>query len=131
LRQYGEATARGPQPKVRDRAEERAFLARQFAEESRQVEAARARLATGRPTRLSELGELDTQAFGLFLALLGEALAEQAGPDASIERATGDGLLQIHLQPLAADSQARIATPHGVFGGRDHLLTLTPAHASP
>ena len=126
LREYGEATARGPLPKVRDRGEERAFLARQFAEESRQVEAARARLATGQATRLSELGELDAHAFGLFLALLGEALTEQAGPDASVERPTGDGLMHIRLQPLAAGSRARIATPHGVFAGRDHLITITP-----
>ena len=131
LREYGEATARGPLPKVRDRGEERAFLARQFAEESRQVEAARARLATGRVTRLSELGELDAHAFDLFLALLGEALTEQAGPDASVERTTGDGLMHIRLEPLAAGSQARIATPHGVFSGRDHRVTITPMHAAP
>ena len=81
LREYGEAAPRGPLPRVRDRAEERALLARQLAEESRQVEAARRRLATGQPARLSDLGELDMHAFGLFLGLLGEALAEQAGPD--------------------------------------------------
>ena len=126
LREYGEATARGPLPKVRDRAEARDFLARQFAEESRQVEAARARLATGRAIKLSELGDLDTHAFGLFLALLGEALADQAGPDANVERQTGDGLLHIRLQPLAAASQARIMTPLGAFVGRDHLITITP-----
>ena len=40
-----------------------------------QTAAARARLATGRPTKLGELGELDPDAFGLFLALLGDALA--------------------------------------------------------
>ena len=45
-------------------------------------------------------------AFGLFLGLLGEALTEQAGPDATVERQTGDGLLHIRLEPLAADSQA-------------------------
>ncbi len=128
LREYGEATARGPLPKVRDRGEARAFLARQFAEESRQIEAARARLATGRPTRLSALGELDAPAFGLLLALLGEALSEQAGPDASVERLSADGLLHIRLQPLGAHSRARIVTPQGVFSGRDHRITITPAH---
>ena len=125
LRAYGEATPRGPQPRVRDRAADRAYLARQFAAEASQVEAARKRLATGRPMRLSDLGALDMNAFGLFLGLLGEALGEQVGPDAAVERQTNDGLLRIRLTPLAPDSQARIETPHGVFAGRDHLITIT------
>jgi uncharacterized protein (TIGR02677 family) len=130
LREYGEATPRGPLARVRDRAEARARLARALAEESQQVEAARKRLATGQPTRLSDLGELDRHAFGLFLGLLGEALTEQAGPGATAERQTGDGLLHISLTPLAADSRARIDTPHGVFSGRDHLIIITPTRAS-
>ncbi|MDD5387772.1 MAG: TIGR02677 family protein [Gallionellaceae bacterium] len=126
LREYGEAAPRGQLAKVHDRGDARALLAGQLAEESRQIEAARRRLATGRGTRLSELGELDGHAFGLFLNLLGEALAEQVRPDAVIERHSGDGLLHIRLEPLAADSQARIATPLGVFSGRDHSITITP-----
>jgi uncharacterized protein (TIGR02677 family) len=125
LREYGEAAPRGPLPRVRDRAEARARLARELAEESLQVEAARKRLATGRPTRLSDLGELDVHAFGLFLGLLGEALTEQAGPENAVERQTGDGLLHISLMPLAADSRAEINTPYGIFAGRDHLITIT------
>ncbi|WP_245499484.1 TIGR02677 family protein [Mesorhizobium sp. M1A.F.Ca.ET.072.01.1.1] len=126
LREYGEAAPRGPLPRVRDRAEDRAFLALQIAEESLQVEAARKRLATGQTARLSDLGELDNPSFGLFLGLLGEALSEQAGPEMAVERQTGDGLLHIHLKPLAADSYARIDTPRGVFAGRDHIITITP-----
>ncbi|HEX4077989.1 MAG TPA: TIGR02677 family protein [Rhizomicrobium sp.] len=126
LRAYGEAAPRGPLARVRDRAAERAFLARELGEESRQVETARRRLATGKPARLSDLGELDIPAFGLFLGLLGEALGDQAGPEVPVERQTGDGLLHIHLKPLAADSHARIDTPNGVFAGRDHLITITP-----
>jgi uncharacterized protein (TIGR02677 family) len=130
LREYGEAAPRGPLARVRDRAEARARLARELAEESQQVEAARKRLATGQPTRLSDLGELDQHAFGLFLGLLGEALTEQAGPGATAERQTGDGLLHISLTPLAPESRARIDTPHGVFSGRDHLITITPTRVS-
>lgn len=126
LREYGEAAPRGPLPRVRDRVEERALLSLQLAEESRQVEMARKRLATSRPARLSDLGELDMHAFGLFLGLLGEALSEQAGPETPVERRTGDGLLHIQLTPLAPDSRATINTPRGVFAGRDHLITITP-----
>lgn len=125
LREYGEATPRGPQARVRLRDDERAALAAQLHEESRQVEAARARLATGRPVRLSELGVLEPQEFGLFLSLLGEALAEQAGPDAVVERPTGDGLFMVRLQPLGPATQAIIETPSGAFAGRDHVLTVT------
>lgn len=127
LREYGEAAPRGPLARVRDRSTERALMASQLAEESRQVDEARRRLATGRALRLSQLGALDAHAFALFLSLLGEALAEQCGPDASVERLTGDGLLRIALEPLGADSHACIETPLGVFAGRDHRLTITPA----
>ncbi|WP_246641598.1 TIGR02677 family protein [Paraburkholderia edwinii] len=125
LREYGEMAPRGPLPKVRDRSAERALLSVQFAEESRQVETARQRLATGRQKRLSDLGELNTTEFSLFLNLLGEALSEQADPDTSVERHTGDGLLLIRLEPLERGSFARIHTPAGTFSGRDHLITIT------
>lgn len=130
LREYGEAAPRGPLTKIRDRSRERDLMRRQLAEESRQVEAARRRMATGRPTRLSELGELDPHAFALFLNLLGEALAAQDDPAQPVDRQTGDGLLHLRLEPLAADSRAEIRTPAGVFSGRDHLLTIRPMQAS-
>lgn len=126
LREYGEAVPRGPLPRVRDRTEARALLARELAGEYLQVEAARKRLANGKPTRLSELGELDPQAFRLFLDILGEALTEQGDPERIVERQTGDGLLSLRLEPLAADTHAEIKTPHGIFAGRDHLITITP-----
>jgi uncharacterized protein (TIGR02677 family) len=125
LREYGEAAPRGPLASIRDRGDARALLARRLAEQSQQVESARQRLATGRPTRLSDLGKLDSHAFELFLALLGEALAEQCGPDSVVERLTGDGLLRIRLDPLTADSYARITTAAGIFTGRDHVITIT------
>jgi uncharacterized protein (TIGR02677 family) len=112
---------------VRSRDAERRLLEQELAEEARQVDAARRRLATGQPLRLSELGELDAHAFRLFLALLGDALAEQSGPDEIVERLTGDGLLRIRLEPLGPDTRAVIRTPHGKFAGRDHLITITPS----
>ena len=128
LREWGEATPRAPLAKVQDRTEARRLLRLQLAEEARQVEAARIRLATGRPTRLSELHSLDLPAFGLFLSLLGDALTEQTGPDRPVERATGDGLLFVRLEPLDADSKAEIVTPLGVFAGRDHVVTISLRH---
>lgn len=130
LRQYGEAAPRGRMANVRDRSQERALVAAQLAEEARQIEEARERLATGKPTRLSELGDLDQATFGLFLNLLGEALSDQAHPDEAVERQSGDGLLLLRLEPLATDSRAEIRTPAGVFSGRDHILTITPTHTS-
>ena len=124
LREYGEAAPRGPLARVRDRSRERALMVQHLQEESRQIEAARRRLATGRPTRLSALGELDTHEFGLFLSLLGEALSEQTHPDQAVERQSGDGLLHIRLEPLGADTWASIKTPSGVFSGRDHVLHI-------
>ena len=105
-------------------------MAQVLSEESRQVEAARKRLATGQPLRLSELGELDPHAFGLFLNLLGEALAEQANPHQTVERQTGDGLLTIRMEPLDAASLAHIHTPTGIFSGRDHVLTISSTQES-
>jgi uncharacterized protein (TIGR02677 family) len=127
LREQGLATPRGAQPRVRLRDAERAQLAALMQDETRKVEAARRQLAHGRPVRLSEIGSLDDTAFGFFLSLLGEALAEQAGPDAVVERHTGDGQFQVRLQPLAADSHAEISTPSGRFAGRDHLVTIRMA----
>jgi len=130
LREYGEIAPRGPLARVRDRSAERARMAEEFSEESRQVDAARQRLATGHPVRLSELGALDIYAFGLFLNLLGEALTEQSHPDRTVERYTGDGLLHIRMEPLDFGTEAHIVTPGGVFSGRDHLLTISLSQAS-
>ncbi len=60
------------------------------------------------------------------LALLGEALAEQTDPEATLERSSADGLYTIRLEPLPAGAVAVVDTPLGRFGGRDHRLTVTP-----
>lgn len=129
LREYGTAAPRGPAPRVRNRDLERAVLAQQVAQEHQQVEAARARLATGQVCRLSELGRLDIHELDLFLAVLGEALAGQTSPEDVVMRSTADGLLQVRLEPLEKDSRAAIETPLGVFAGRDHRITITPVAA--
>jgi uncharacterized protein (TIGR02677 family) len=129
LREYGAAAPRGPLPRVKDRHQEREFLARQLAEEDRAVEAARAKLADGATRRLSDFGHLDRHGFQLFLNLLGETLPAQTNSDEAVERLTGDGLLHVRLEPLGANSNAEIRTDAGMFSGRDHLLTITTMEA--
>jgi uncharacterized protein (TIGR02677 family) len=126
LREQGELTPRGPPPRVRERDAERAMLALQLAEERAQIDTARAMLATGRATRLSELGVLEPHAFRLFLNLLGEALVAQARPGQAVQCYSSDGLMQIRLEPLDGGGLAQIETAAGIFSGPDHLLTVTP-----
>jgi uncharacterized protein (TIGR02677 family) len=116
---------RGPLPRVRDRRGDRERLATELAQEDREFEEARAKLADGEAKRLSDLGPLDPYGFQVFLSLLGETLPAQANPDEAVERQTGDGLLHVRLEPLGADSNAQILTDTGVFAGRDHMLTVT------
>lgn len=124
LREQGVLPTRGASPRIQDRSRERTFLAARVAAEAAQTEAARQRLATHHETRLSELGRLDASAFRLFLTLLGEALASQTHPDKPVERLTGDGTLIVRLVPLAAHTEAEIATDLGTFRGRDHMLFI-------
>ncbi len=130
LREYGEATPRSALPRVQERDQERRLLAAQFREEHAQIEAARARLATGELTRLSEIGRLDAHAFQLFLSLLGEALTVQSSPDEAVELHSSDGLLCLSLAPLGAETRAIVATEAGVFSGRDHLISISRVEAS-
>ena len=71
------------------------------------------------------MGALDAQTFRLFLNLLGEALVVQSSPAAEVVCQSSDGLLQIRLVPLDADSVASIHTSFGTLTGRDHLLTIS------
>lgn len=125
LRATGSFQKRGLPPKIPRHDKERAWLARQLADESAQTRAARARLATGEETRLSTLGELDRDSFALFLQLLGDALSGARKKDEAVSVTTGDGTLRIDLEPLEENSQAAIHTPDGVFRGRDYRLRIT------
>jgi uncharacterized protein (TIGR02677 family) len=127
LRERGTLAPRGAAPRVRDRSRERALLGAQLAAEQTALDDARRRLAQGKPVLLSQLGRLDRTEFRLLLALIGEALAAQSSPHEVVHRQSSDGLLQIRLEPLAADSHAAIETEDGVFSGRDYRLTLALA----
>lgn len=129
LRKTGHYQRRGRAAGVIDRRREKAHLAALAAAEATQIAAARQRLARGRRMRLSEVGELDPDAFALFLDLLGEALSRRVRGDGAVEATSSDGALTIVLEPTDDGRTATITTPHGRFHGRDHLITVHELYA--
>src|SRR5205823_13564520 len=87
------------------------LLAEQLDTEHQHTEAARQRLATGRPIRLSDLDVLDRDEFALFLGLLGDALASGPVVADGVRTTTSDGSLEIWLQPTGDGAPAEIQTP--------------------
>lgn len=118
LRRTGRHSRRGRLASVIDRSEDKLLLSRLLAEEAHQVEEARRRLATGRRTRLSELGFLEADEFQLFLDLLGEALAAHGST------VSADGTLEILLEPTGCRTLATVRTSTGAITGPDHFLTV-------
>ncbi|GAB2500573.1 TIGR02677 family protein [Nocardiopsis aegyptia] len=124
LRRTGSYERRGRARKVVDRSAERRYLAELARKQAREIAAARARLATDGTVRLSELAELDPLSFGLFLQLLGDALARW-GPRTTRTTATSnDGTMEIHLSAIAGGGTATVHTPGGTFTGPDHLVRI-------
>lgn len=125
LRKVGRTAPRGPAKAIVDRSQEKAILAVAMAGEAQQIRAARQRLATGRPVRLSEMGFLRDAEFALLLDLLDEALTRKIPPATVIETESSDGTLIIRLWP--ADGAARIETEAGCFSGQDYFLLIHDA----
>ncbi len=125
LRRTGSYERRGRPTRIANREEGRRLLAQLAAKQSAQTAAARARLATGRPTSLGELGELDPDAFGLFLSLLGDALAARRPDRREVATTTVDGTLDVRLLALADAGPVEIRTPAGIFRGPDHVIEIT------
>jgi len=124
LRRTGSYERRGRPNRIANREEGRRLLAQLAARQSEQTSAARARLATGRPTKLGELGELDPDAFGLFLSLLGDALAARRPDRREVATTTVDGTLGVRLVALADAPDVEIQTPAGIFRGPDHVIEI-------
>jgi uncharacterized protein (TIGR02677 family) len=124
LRRTGSYERRGRPNRIANREEGRRLLAQLAARQSEQTAAARARLATGRPTKLGELGELDADAFGLFLLLLGDALAARRPDRREVATTTVDGTLCVRLVALADAPAVEIQTPAGIFRGPDHVIEI-------
>ncbi|EST30748.1 TIGR02677 family protein [Streptomyces niveus] len=124
LRRTGSYERRGKPRRVADRSEAKRRLAEIATRQAEQAGAARARLATGGPIRLSRLGELDPLAFELFLRLLGDALSTWRPGMTTTAATSGDGSMEIRLTALDDGSTAEVRTPDGVFSGPDHLVDI-------
>lgn len=128
LRRTGQYVRRGRPATIVDRSAEKALLAQQAEQEAAQLAAARSQLVTDGMVRMSELRELDRDAFGLFLDLLGEALSaappDRVGPDRTVRVTSADGGLEIQLTPTDDGGQATIATADGWLTGPDHNLAI-------
>ncbi|MDX3387155.1 TIGR02677 family protein [Streptomyces niveiscabiei] len=131
LRRTGSYERRGKARRVQDRSEQRRHLAEIAAQQTREIAAARARLATNGVTRLSALGELDPLAFRLFLQLLGDALATWRPGTTTTVATSNDGTMEIRLAALSDGTTAEIRTPGGVFRGPDHTVEITPVEGRP
>jgi len=131
LRKTGRTTRKGPPGTVIDRRREKAALARFAAEQARQIAAARAVLATGQATRLSQLKVLDGPAFELFLDLLGEALAWRRSAHEAVEAASADGTLLVRMEPTGDGVMATVRTEGGRFHGEDHHILIRETQPSP
>lgn len=128
LRKSGSYERRGKAPRVQDRSEAKRMLAEQSGAESAQTAAARQRILTAGPQPLSSFGELDPQAFRLFLGLLGDALGAMGPEDEVAQVHTSDGELTVTLTRIPGTGEMRIATPDGVLTGPDHLVDIASAY---
>ncbi|GAA2003662.1 TIGR02677 family protein [Nocardiopsis rhodophaea] len=129
LRKTGQYERKGKPNKITDRTAERRHLAEIARKQSEEIAAARARLDTGGPIRLSDIGELDPAAFALFLGLLGDALATWRPGITQTVATSNDGGMEIRLRALDGAGTAEIRTPHGVFSGPDHLVEILDVEA--
>jgi uncharacterized protein (TIGR02677 family) len=130
LRRTGSYERRGKPNRIIDRSEQRRYLGDLAEREAAETAAARETLATTRPTRLSDLGQLDPSAFRLFLGLLGDALAARTPGQRTVETVTSDGSLSVRLTALDGGGLAEIKTSDGVLRGPDHLIEIVDLTAA-
>ncbi len=124
LHKSGRYTPRGRPAAVIDRTHEKAMLARLTSDEAEQIERARRVLCTDRPTRLSQLPELNDPEFQLLLDLIGDALAAKTDADASVSVLSSDGTLYVDLTSTMDGMTATIRTTAGLLIGDDHHLFI-------
>jgi uncharacterized protein (TIGR02677 family) len=125
LRRTGSYERRGRPNRVQDRSEARRLLAEQAEREADETAAARARLCTGGPALLSELGVLDPRTFRLFLTLLGDALAARRPGEIEVKTVTADGSMEVRLSLVPDAGEVRIRTADGILTGPEHVIEIT------
>ncbi len=131
LRRTGSYERRGRPARVSDRSAAREMLVERARQEVAQTAAARRRILTDGPRPLSAFGELDPDAFWLFLGLLGDGLAA-LGPHAGTTQVhTSDGELTVTLTRMPGAGIAVIRTPDGELAGPDHLVDIASAVDGP
>ncbi len=124
LRRTGSYERRGRPNRVEDRSALKAVLAKRAAEEAEQVARAHRSLLTHGPVRLGQLPDLDDKAFGLFLNLLGDALAARRPGESTSEVTTGDGRLRVRLESLPGAAIVEVRSQRGVLRGQDHIVEI-------
>ncbi|PSL06859.1 uncharacterized protein (TIGR02677 family) [Haloactinopolyspora alba] len=124
LRRTGSYERRGKPHNVTDRREYKAILAAHAATEAEQTARARDAVVTDGPVHLSEFAELDTHAFGLFLTLLGDALAARRPGHDTSDVTVGDGSLRIRLRAVPSPSVVEIRSERGVLRGPDQVVEI-------
>jgi uncharacterized protein (TIGR02677 family) len=124
LRRTGAYERRGKARAVQDRGEAKRHLAELARKQAEQTAAARARLATRGEVRLSDLGELDTEAFRLFLQLLGDALAKLRPGIGQVVATTNDGTMEIRMTPVPQAPAVEIRTADGILSGPEHVVEI-------
>ena len=130
LRKTGSYERRGRPNRVADRTEQRQLLAAQAAREAAETSAARKRLCTDGPVLISELEVLDTRAFRLFLALLGDALSARLPGDTEVRTTTGDGTMEIRLSLVPDGGIVVIPTEDGELRGPQHVVDIVDLTAA-
>src|SRR5262249_59661480 len=121
----GTYEGRGKPSRGRDRPGDRDLLRARADREAAETAAARRRLGTAGPTLLSALDVLDTQAFRLFLALLGDALAARMPGETEVKTVTSDGTLEVRLSLVPGGGTATIRTADGLLTGPEHVVAIT------
>ena len=124
LRTYGSYARTGRLSRIIDRTAEKEKLAAATHEEALRILKAQGRFATGSRMRLSELEQLDSDEFDLFLELLGEAVSARVLSAEAADVLSSDGSLRVKLEPTGDGRTAVIHIPEGVFSGPDHWISI-------
>ena len=124
LRATGSYPRIGRLSRIIDRTAEKKKLAAAAHDEAMHILSAQSRFADGQRLRLSDLSQLETNAFDLFLDLLGEGISTKVLPGETAEVLSNDGSLKVRLEPTGDGQLAIIHTPDGTFSGPDHWISV-------